>query len=153
MLDRPGIAALIPHQGAMCLLDAALAWDAEEILCRARSHLEPGNPLRQHGRLGAACGIEYGLQAAALHGALRSGTPQPAGFLAALRSVVLHAARLDNPAFGMLQITARSEGSDAGGQAYAFRLAAETGALLVEGRCLIALPRREAVAGSAGEEM
>jgi predicted hotdog family 3-hydroxylacyl-ACP dehydratase len=151
MLDRPGIAALIPHQGAMCLLDAVTAWDQSGIACQARSHLEPGNPLRQDGRLGAACGIEYGLQAAALHGALRSGASQPAGFLASLRGVTLHVDRLDNPVFGVLQITARSEGSDASGQAYAFRLAAESGETLVEGRCLIALPRPISAGDSAGE--
>ena len=79
MLARSGIAALIPQQGAMCLLDGVLSWDAAGIACRAVSHLDPANPLRQHGRLGAICGIEYGLQAAALHGALSAGAPQAAG--------------------------------------------------------------------------
>ena len=142
MLDRLGIAALIPHQGSMCLLDGVLSWDASRIACRACSHLDAANPLRQHGRLGAVSGIEYGLQAAALHGALSAGAPQPPGFLAALRAVALRVPRLDNPAFGVLQIAATAEGSDSGGQAYSFRLTSEHGMVLVEGRCLIALPRR-----------
>ena len=37
---------------------------------RASSHRAADNPLRAHGRLGAACGIEYAAQAMAVHGAL-----------------------------------------------------------------------------------
>ncbi|HUN39907.1 MAG TPA: hypothetical protein VMU81_06430 [Acetobacteraceae bacterium] len=70
MLTREQILGLIPHQGTMCLLDRVLGWSAAEISCIAISHLAPDNPLRRDGQLGAICGIEYGLQAAALHGAL-----------------------------------------------------------------------------------
>ena len=70
MLDRVAIAARIPHQGSMCLLDAVLAWDSGQIHCRASSHRQPDNPLRAAARLGAACGIEYAAQAMAVHGAL-----------------------------------------------------------------------------------
>lgn len=139
MLDRRSIAALIPHQGAMCLLDQAVAWDAAHILCAATSHLDPANPLREAGRLGAVCGLEYGLQAAALHGALCGGAPQPRGFLAALRGISLHVPRLDDSAFGVLHIDAWSEGAGSAGLAYRFRIAAEGGKALVEGRGLIAL--------------
>jgi predicted hotdog family 3-hydroxylacyl-ACP dehydratase len=80
MLSREQIVALVPHQGAMCLLDRVLRWSAEDIVCGASSHLLPDNPLRRDGRLGAICGIEYGLQAAALHGALVAhGFPLPLG--------------------------------------------------------------------------
>ena len=48
---------LVPHQGAMCLLESVLRWDAEGIVCRAVSHLDPAHPLRAEGRLGAVCGI------------------------------------------------------------------------------------------------
>jgi predicted hotdog family 3-hydroxylacyl-ACP dehydratase len=54
----------------MCLLDDVLSWDASRIRCRSASHRTPDNPLRAHGRLGAACGIEYAAQAMAVHGAL-----------------------------------------------------------------------------------
>jgi predicted hotdog family 3-hydroxylacyl-ACP dehydratase len=135
------IRELIAHRGAMFLLDAVRRWDATEIVCAARSHLDPDNPLRRAGRLGAMCGIEYGLQAAALHGALAAGgVPLAAGLLVALRGVALHVDRLDDPGFGVLGVTARMEGRDAGGLAYAFRLAAADGVCLVEGRGLIALP-------------
>jgi predicted hotdog family 3-hydroxylacyl-ACP dehydratase len=39
-IDRAAIAALIPHAGAMCLLDGVLAWNRTSIACRASS--QPG---------------------------------------------------------------------------------------------------------------
>ncbi len=132
----------------MCLLDAALRWDAREILCRARSHLDPGNPLRAGGRLGAAAGIEYGLQAAALHGALRAladgAAPPPPGWFAALRETELRVPRLDVASFGALDVRAWLERAEAGGLIYRFALrasgGASGGALLVRGRAVIVLP-------------
>src|SRR2546430_15076222 len=69
-LDRQWIEQHIPHKGRMCLLDEVLSWDAARIRCRSATHRSPDNPLRLHGRLGAACGIEYAAQAMAVHGAL-----------------------------------------------------------------------------------
>src|SRR5580658_11189609 len=69
-LDHNWIEQHIPHKGRMCLLDEVLSWDATRIRCRSATHRSPDNPLRQHGRLGAACGIEYAAQAMAVHGAL-----------------------------------------------------------------------------------
>ena len=43
LIDRAGIAARIPHQGRMCLLDGVLEWDAERIRCCATSHRDPAN--------------------------------------------------------------------------------------------------------------
>ena len=124
----------------MCLLDRVLRWSAGDIVCQAHSHLDPENPLRHAGRLGSASGIEYGLQAAALHGALRAGQlPQPCGFLASLRAVTFHVPRLDDPALGVLRIIARIEGDSTAGVAYSFHLFAENGRRLLEGRGLIAL--------------
>ncbi|MGH7041636.1 MAG: phosphotransferase [Acetobacteraceae bacterium] len=149
MLDAGRIRALIPHQGAMCLLEAALRWDGTEIVCRARSHLAQDNPLRRDGRLGAACGIEYGLQAAALHGALRAvgagEAPPPPGWFAALRRAELHVERLDVPAFGALSVHARLERAEPGGMVYGFVLRAATGRLLLRGRASIVLPAVAAV--------
>ncbi len=143
MLARSEIAALVPHAGAMCLLHRVLAWTADEILCAARSHLDPANPLRRADRLAALCGLEYALQAAALHGALRDGRPAPAGYAASLRAVALYADRLDDPAHGELRIAATLEQAERGGLLYTLRVAAESGAPLVEGRAAIALPRPE----------
>ena len=35
-LTKAEIAALIPHAGAMCLLDRVVHWDAEKIRCTSR---------------------------------------------------------------------------------------------------------------------
>jgi predicted hotdog family 3-hydroxylacyl-ACP dehydratase len=139
MLGRAGIAALIPHQGAMCLLDHVASWDAREILCRSRTHLDRGNPLRREGMLGMVCGVEYGLQATALHGALREGAGQPPGYLAGLRDVTIAAGRLDDPAWGVLAIAATLELNERTGLIYRFRLASEGDLTLVEGRATIML--------------
>jgi predicted hotdog family 3-hydroxylacyl-ACP dehydratase len=150
MLDRAAILRLIPHQGAMCLLDRVAGWTARAIDCTAVSHLAPDNPLRRNGRLGAVACIEYGLQAACLHGALTGGGAQPAGYLAALRDVRLRCDRLDDPAIGALLVHAALELHQAGGMIYRFSVAAAPpaaaaaaaadGAVLLDGRASILLP-------------
>ena len=141
-LGRDAIAALVPHGGGMVLLDRTVAWDDSFIVCRTRSHLDPANPLRRAGRLAAVCGIEYALQAAALHGGLAAGgVPQPCGFLATLRDVTLHAAWLDDPAIGDLLVEARLERHEEGGSIYALEVRSVAGRTLVAGRAVIALPK------------
>lgn len=141
-----GTAALVPHAGAMVLLDRVETWDAGGVLCRASSHLDPGNPLRRAGRLAGCCGLEYAMQAAALHGALLAGgEPQRAGYVASLRGVVLHPAllardRLDDPALGDLRVEARLERQEASGLVYALGVSAADGTPLLSGRASIALP-------------
>jgi predicted hotdog family 3-hydroxylacyl-ACP dehydratase len=143
-IDQDPIAALVPHSGQMVLLDGVSSWDGGFIACWTRSHLDPENPLRRAGRLDATCGIEYALQAAALHGGLMAGgVPQPAGYLAALRDVSLHTDRLDDAAIGDLQVIARMEHLEAGGLIYAFELRSQAGRLLLSGRAIIALPREK----------
>ena len=39
--DRAWIAARIPHQGRMCLLDAVSDWSAEHIECATCCHMLP----------------------------------------------------------------------------------------------------------------
>lgn len=140
-LDRDAIARLVPHGGAMCLLDRALAWDAETIACEADRHRDPANPLRRGGHLPAICGVEYALQAMALHGALLAeGAAQPAGYLSSLRDVSLGAAaRLDTVA-GPLGIRARALAAEAGGFIYRFEVEGE-GRTLLAGQAAIILPR------------
>lgn len=150
MLAGERLSALIPHQGAMCLLESVVRWDADGILCRARSHLAADNPLRRDGRLGAACGIEYGLQAAALHGALKGGGKQPPGWFAALREAELLTDRLDVPEIGTLDVAATLEAGGAGGMIYRFALHAADGRPLVRGRATVALPATVAPAGAEG---
>ncbi len=141
MINRAAIADLVPHGGAMVLLDEVEAWDAQGIACRAGSHLDAANPLRSRGRLAALAGIEYGLQAAALHGALtRGGRPQPAGYLASLREVALLVERLDDASLGRLRIAARQERQEERGLIYSFDIRAEAGQPLLSGSAVIMLP-------------
>jgi predicted hotdog family 3-hydroxylacyl-ACP dehydratase len=144
MLDRAAILTMIPHQGAMCLLDGVRSWSASHIACFAHSHLDPANPLRRDGRLSSICGCEYGLQAAAVHGALLAGgRPGAAGYVAALQITRAAADRLDHPASGStMTVEADLELADAGGLIYRFALRAEDGGLLLEGRGTVVLPGR-----------
>ena len=89
---------MIPHAGAMHLLDGVLSWDADRIRCLSRSHRDRQNPLRMDGRLSALCGIEYAAQAMAVHGALAGNVPDRPrlGYLASLREVRCSRARLDD---------------------------------------------------------
>ena len=132
----------MPHAGAMLLLDRVERWNEHSVLCRARSHLDPANPLRRDGRLAGLCGIEYGLQAAALHGALRAGgVAQRAGYAASLRSVTLGVARLDDAALGELSVEARLEAQERFGMVYGFEIRSQADAVLLSGHASIALPR------------
>ncbi len=95
-MDKDAICRLLPHAGAMCLLDEIVAWDADSIHCRAHSHLAADNPLRDTRGLHALAALEYGSQGMAAHGALLgTGGPAPAGYLAGVRDLQLSVARLD----------------------------------------------------------
>jgi predicted hotdog family 3-hydroxylacyl-ACP dehydratase len=147
-LDRAWIAARIPHQGSMCLLDSVLEYDAQHVRCTAVSHCSPDNPLRSHGRLAAACGIEYAAQAMAVHGALLSAAdaaPRP-GYLASVRNTVLHVGRLDD-IDAALTVEATRVTGDSATVLYDFSLLAE-GRLLLEGRAAIVLNAGAAAAAS-----
>lgn len=138
-LPHEWIAARIPHHGAMCLLDSVLELDADRIVCSARSHADPANPLRAAGRLAAVCGIEYAAQAMAAHGAaLRAGGGRPAlGYLASVRKLAMHVERLDNIA-APLRIEAERAGADGDRVLYLFTLSAD-GRCLLEGRAAVLL--------------
>ncbi len=89
---------MIPHAGAMHLLDGVLSWDADRIRCSSRTHRDRQNPLRMDGRLSALCGIEYAAQAMAVHGVLAGnvGKRPRMGYLASLREVNCGRATLDD---------------------------------------------------------
>ena len=139
MLDRAAIAARIPHQGSMCLLDAVLGWSPGAIDCRAVSHNDPANPLRAGGRLGAASGIEYAAQAMAIHGALLgSCDDRPRqGYLTSVRAVSLHVARLDDLP-GPLDVRAERLSGDANNILYQFSVSHD-GHCLLAGRAAVVL--------------
>ena len=130
-------AGLLPHTGAMCLLDQVAWWDQSGVLCTARSHLDPANPLRRAGRLGIVCAAEYAMQAAAAHGALTSNERQAPGVVASLRDLRFGADRLDDPAHGTLSVRATLERREPAGSIYLLSVRREDGRNLLNGRALI----------------
>ena len=135
VLRGPEIAALIPHQGGMCLLGSVESWDDVAIRCTAGSHRDPANPLRENGRLAAVHLAEYAAQATAVHSGLfergRGKRARP-GLLVAMRDVRLEVERCDDIAAD-LEITARRLVSNAGGWLYGFEIDAG-GRRLASGR-------------------
>lgn len=98
-LNHAWIESHIPHQASMCLLKSVRAWNEEKIECAADSHRAADNPLRAHGQLGIACGIEYAAQAMAVHGALLApadSTRPKVGYLVSVRGVSMTVTRLDD---------------------------------------------------------
>lgn len=140
MIGREQILAVIPHQGAMCLWDEVVAWDAQRISLRAHNHRDPAHPLCARGRLHAVHLCEYGAQAMAVHGGLRArerGERAKPGLLVALRAVQLHVARIDDlPDALQCEAEALVE-SDSSWQ-YAFRIT-HAGLALAEGRAAVML--------------
>lgn len=130
------VRGLVPHQGAMCLLDAVLDWDEQSIACRATSHRDPANPLRTSRGLAAVIGIEYAAQAVAAHGALTQGK-SAIGYLASLRDVECLVERLDTEAEALL-VRARRVAAESGRLLYDFRLEC-AGRELARGRLSVVL--------------
>jgi predicted hotdog family 3-hydroxylacyl-ACP dehydratase len=143
LMNRAWIAARIPHQGRMCLLDEVIDYDARGIRCRTGSHRLADNPLRSHGRLGIACGIEYAAQAMALHGALgpgvraKGGAPARAGLLAGVRGVRACVLRLDDIESDLI-CEARLVAGDEHTALYEFELR-DSGRKLLGGRASVVL--------------
>ena len=138
MLTKAHWQHLIPHQGAMSLLDAVLDWDDVQIHARAISHRDAANPLRSDGMLRGVHLCEYGAQAMAIHGALlaqRAGLAMMPGFLVSLRAVKLLVARIDDLA-APLDVHAQQLLADAAGLQYAFRIEAD-GRALAHGRAAV----------------
>lgn len=135
--SRAAIALLVPHQGMMCLLERVLACGASGIACIATGHRDVGHPLRRDGGLPAVCGVEYALQAMALHGALTDGAAQRVGFLAALSDVAMAVEWLDSIA-GELRVTATALARESRGFIYDFTVGGD-GRALLSGRATILL--------------
>lgn len=140
MLPKAEWAHLIPHAGAMCLLDEVVEWDATRLHARSATHRQLDNPLRADGMLHAVNLCEYAAQAMAVHGALREreagGAARP-GFLVALRDVALHVERIDDLP-GRLQVHVECLIALPGSLQYAFRVE-HRGVLLAAGRAAVML--------------
>ena len=151
-LDKSWIAARIPHAGSMCLLDEVIEWSDDRILCRSGTHRRADNPLRAHGRLGAACAVEYAAQAMAVHGTLAGATaaaPRP-GYLTSVRDLVLRVARLDDIDDDLFIAASRLAG-DAAGVSYEFSVhpgSVVSSAPLASGRVMILFDAVRRGAGS-----
>src|SRR6266550_2912166 len=139
-IDKAEIRTLVPHAGSMCLLDNVLDWDDESIVCVTNTHRDEANPLQRDGRLSALHALEYGAQAAAIHGGLRArtaGASAPACYLAALRDARLHVDRLDDLA-SPLEVRAQRLFGDAGNTIYQCAISA-SGISVAEERVSIML--------------
>src|SRR5690606_31698223 len=132
------IAALIPHQGGMCLWEHIVEWDDTRIVLETTSHRAPGNPLRANGRLRAVHLCEYGAQAMAVHGALRAAPRQARpGMLVSLRSVTFELDYIDDLT-GALRVEAVCLQSAESSQQYSFKII-HNGAAAAEGRAAVLL--------------
>lgn len=138
MLGREVIEALIPHQGAMCLLDRVVEWDKDRIVLATATHRSVSNPLRLDGHVRAVHLCEYGAQAMAVHGGLSAqaeGKQAKPGFLVSLRDVHLHVDFIDDLPGELLVIAERLLETPASWQ-YAFIIEHE-GRVLATGRAAV----------------
>lgn len=132
------IRELVPHTGAMCLLEGVLEWDETSIACRATSHRDASNPLRTSDGLAAVVGVEYAAQAVAVHGGLAKKAAKPKiGYLAALRDVICSVERLDIEK-GDLVVRANQVAAESGRLLYDFRIESG-GRELLRGRLSVVL--------------
>lgn len=142
MLDKTDWALLIPHAGAMCLLDAVYAWDERTIHAISAGHARSDNPLRSERGLHAVHLAEYGAQAMAVHGGLlaraRGADGVRAGRLVSLRDVQLFEEYVDQ-LDGHLDVHAECLYADDGGAQYAFHVE-HRGRLLASGRAVVIHP-------------
>ncbi len=134
------IADLIPHHGAMCLLDTIESWDEHRICCAASSHHRLDNPLRDATGLRTVCAIEYGAQAMAAHAALlrKPGTRGPDGLLVAVQEIVMALSHLDGIA-GALTIRAEILLINGNGSIYSVLVTGD-GRTLLSGRLSVMIP-------------
>ena len=124
----------------MCLLDEVLDWESDRIRCASGGHRAADHPLRAHGRLGIACGIEIAAQTMAVHGALSaadSSSRPRAGLLAGVRGVRMYAARLDEVQKDIICEAMRVAG-DEDTALYEFELSC-AGSALLRGRATVVL--------------
>lgn len=121
-MPHADIAALIPHQGGMCLLEDVIEWDDARIVLTTSTHRSADNPLRVDGKLRAVHLCEYGAQAMAVHGALKAAPGRaPPGMLVSLRSVTF-AREYAHDLAGTLRIEAVCLQASETSQQYSFRI-------------------------------
>ena len=135
----PAIEALLPHAGRMRLIDRVVSYDEQTIVCESDSHRAADHPMAEAGVLSIICGLEYGAQAMAIHGALLAagGAPTRHGYLVAASDLRWSAERLDL-CTAPLVIEAVSEFRSDNQVAYRFEISA-SGTELLSGRASVVL--------------
>ena len=139
-LNQKEIETLIPHSGAMSLLNEVLKWDEDHIICLANSHRSKHNPLRNENALSSVCGVEYAVQAMAVHGALSKSDPDEEprpGYLASIKNLDLLVSSLDDIESDLV-IEAELLMRDKEFLVYQFRVLSE-GLNLLSGRAIISI--------------
>ncbi len=138
MVADARIAALIPHSGAMCLLERIMHWDDSSVTLATTTHRNPGNPLATAAGLRAIHLCEYGAQAMAVHGGLSAesrGQRAMPGLLVSLRDVALHC-KFIHAYDGELIVQATRLHDSSTAWAYSFRVL-HAGVLLAQGRATV----------------
>lgn len=139
-MSRETIAALIPHQGDMCLWEHIVEWDDARIVLETHSHRSLDNPLRANGKLRAVHLCEYGAQAMAVHGALKAAPERaPPGMLVSLRSVTFARDYIDDLTDALRVEAACLQAGDSS-QQYSFKIT-HAGETIAEGRAAVLLKR------------
>ncbi|AVP99788.1 phosphotransferase [Ahniella affigens] len=137
---KEAIAALIPHQGSMCLHDRVLDHSAERILLEADAPHPSAHPLARSVGVAAVHLAEFGAQAMAVHGGLlaaaQGGRANP-GLLVSLRDLVLASDRIE-VVQGALQTEASVLAVGPGSWQYQFQVC-QSGQLLASGRAMVML--------------
>ena len=125
------VTELLPHTGRMRLIDRVVSYDRERIVCESDSHRAADHPLMQDGELRTVCGLEYGAQAMAAHGALLAAPSSRSGhgYLVAASDLRWSIERLDLCA-APLQIEAVCELRSDRQVAYRFEVRAGGGTVL-----------------------
>lgn len=137
-MAREDIAALIPHQGRMCLWEHIVEWDDTRIVLETASHRSLENPLRANGKLRAVHLCEYGAQAMAVHGALKAAPERaPPGMLVSLRSVTFARDYIDDLT-DALRVEAVCLQAGESSQQYSFKIT-HAGEVVAEGRAAVLL--------------
>ena len=98
-LTKDELDSLLPHAGAMRLLDRVESWDASTIRCGTESHRDLANPLRRGAKLDVVAGLEYAAQAMGVHVGLLDGQSRAGGsigYVGGLRDVTFGTDRLDD---------------------------------------------------------
>lgn len=137
-MAREDIAALIPHQGGMCLWEDIVEWDDARVVLATSSHRSLDNPLRANGKLRSVHLCEYGAQAMAVHGALKAAPERaPPGMLVSLRSVTFARDYVDDLT-DALRVEAVCLQAGDSSQQYSFKIT-HAGEVIAEGRAAVLL--------------